>query len=358
MNFEKIVLDYFEGKLEEKAKAELLLSLKEDSEKRKLFYNLKLIWDHAGIGVNNNACRTDEEWIKITEKIKPGVEESFRKKSIRPLINFLKYAAIFIMGIGLAYSVIFFSQKKSDSQLLADNEIIVNKGQKSQVVLSDGTKIWLNSETRLKYPSQFSLTGSRDVQLEGEAYFEVAKKDKQPFNVKTSSLNIKVLGTSFNVKCYPGDKTVETTLIEGSVSLQATYEGNTNDIVLKPNQKAVYHKSNCHIDVSELIARTEFSDEKSADLKQLSSKTAKSVIVWKEQVLNFENESFEEIVVKLERWYGYAIIVNDVELLTHRYRGRFANYETIYQVLDAIRLTTPIDYTVNNKTINISKRPK
>ena len=85
------------------------------------------------------------------------------------------------------------------------------------------------------------------------------------------------------------------------------------------------------------------------------ARNTESITSWKEQILYFDNESLEEIIVKLERWYGYTVVVNDPELLVHRYKGKFENYETIYQVLDAIRLTTPIQYTVIDKVVTIEK---
>ncbi len=359
MDFEKILLDYFEGRLVDKDKAKLLKAIKEDKSLRKQFYELKLIWDNSGINQNAAIADTEKEWQKVAGQISSEIEHKQKLERIRPFKVLLKYAAIFIAGIGLTYAAFYFTGRSSGTNSLTENEIIVDKGQKSKVILSDGTKIWLNSETVLRYPSKFNSDGSRDVYLEGEAYFEVAKVNHQIFNVKTRNLNITVLGTSFNVKCYPKDKTIETTLIEGSVRLLKTGKiGDTDhEVVLKPNQKAVLNKSDNKIIISDLKVPSELPT-KADNQKQKFPRNIESAISWKDQVLVFDNESLADIVVKLERWYGYTIIVKDPELLSQCYKGRFENYETIYQVLDAIKLTTPINYSVNNKTITIALSKK
>lgn len=357
MDFEKIVTAYFEGRLGESEKAVLLKSLKEDTELRKLFYSYKLIYDISGTGLEHVNAQTDGEWAKTAQEIKPDLDEIDKKEKVRPLISLLRYAAILILGAGIAYLGFFIiNNSKPVGNCYSENEIIVSKGQKSQVILADGTKVWLNSDTRFRYPSGFMGDKYREVYLEGEAYFEVTRQNGLPFIVKTGNLNITVLGTAFNVKCYPLDKTVETTLIEGSVSLKGENKPvKESEVILRPNQKAVFSKSDGNITVSDLALKADMQEGRSEDLKQMNAKEAVTAISWKEQVLDFDNESFGEIVVKLERWYGYTIVVKDNELLKHRYRGRFANYETIYQVLDAIKLTTPIKYTVSNKNIIIEK---
>ena len=359
-DIEKIMLDYLEGRLDEKSKRELLQTLKEDDQKRELFFQLKLIWNHSETEADAESAGTRESWQRISDKLNSDFVQSLKKQKNKPWINLLKYAAIFIIGAGLTVITVNLVKTFSGRKLIAENETIVQKGQKSQVILTDGTKIWLNSETRLRYPSRFGLTGSREVYLEGEAYFEVAKNEKQPFNVNTGNLKIRVLGTSFNVKSYPEDKLVETTLIEGKVCIQKAGQSSAscNQVILEPNQKAVFNKSDYTIVVSDLNTGQNI-DKKEIDSKApVLAKNTEPITSWKDQILYFDNESLEEIIVKLERWYGYTVIVKDRDLLVHRYKGKFENYETIYQVLDAIRLTTPIRYTVSNKVVTIEKLRK
>ncbi len=153
---------------------------------------------------------------------------------------------------------------------------------------------------------------------------------------------------------------VETTLIEGRVCIQKAGHPNAscNQVILESNQKAVFNKTDRTIVVSDLDIKATIDNKKEPDQKPVLSENTESITSWKEQVLYFDNESLEEIIIKLERWYGYSVIVKDPELLVHRYKGKFENYETIYQVLDAIRLTTPIQYTVNNKVVTIEKLGK
>ncbi|MBN2212605.1 MAG: DUF4974 domain-containing protein [Bacteroidales bacterium] len=359
-DIEKKILDYFEGTLDERSKLELLQVIREDDQIRELFFQLKIIWNNSEPFTDTVLAKTGESWDRISHSLKSDFEQTLKKQKIRPWMNFLKYAAVFIIGAGITFASVSLVRTFSAGKSAAENEIIVQKGQKSEVILSDGSRIWLNSETRLRYPARFELMNEREVYLEGEAYFEVAKNESKPFNVSTGNLRIRVLGTSFNVKCYPDDKLVETTLIEGKVCIQKAGHSNAscNQVILEPNQKAVFNKSDRTIIISDLKVKTDIDKKKESDLKTDLTRNTESITSWKEQILYFDNESLEEIVVKLERWYGYSITVKDPELLVHRYKGKFENYETIYQVLDAIRLTTPIHYTVSNKIVTIEKLRK
>ena len=226
------------------------------------------------------------------------------------------------------------------------------------MVLADGTKIWINSDSKLSYPEKFT-NNERKVFLEGEAYFEVAKFKKQKFIVSAGKLEIMVMGTTFNVKNYPEDKKIETILIDGKVSLKKVFARNSigRDYILKPNQKATFTESDNLLIISDVHKKP--IDNKNINLVSVDKKKSivpEPIIPWKDEVLSIDNESLQDIKTKLERWYGYDIIVNDSTLLQQKYKGRFGHHETIFQVLDAIRLTTPIKYNLTDKLIIIDKR--
>ena len=201
-----------------------------------------------------------------------------------------------------------------------------SKGQRAVYSLPDGTKVWLNSDSKLEYPKKFAKN-IRRVKLTGEAYFDVVNNPKQPFIVETSLVSIKVLGTKFNVKSYPFEKTIETILESGSVSLEKI---NTNDkanpLIIKPQQKATY-----------IIDRQNF---------KLESVNSELLTSWRDGKLIFDNELIKEVIIKIERHYGLK-----VNLTNSRHDDRITltiKDETIEETLRLIQLTTPINFIIEN----------
>ncbi|GAJ01847.1 unnamed protein product, partial [marine sediment metagenome] len=244
----------------------------------------------------------------------------------------------------------------------------VNKGQKSQIILTDGTKVWLNSETILKYPSEFNDM-KREVFLEGEAFFEVQKKDiKIPFIVKTSEIDIKVLGTSFNVMAYSDEETIETTLVEGSVCIirKNLKSAHAQEIFLKPNQKVTLLKKGSQVILSEIETEKPTLIKSTKTIQPISPTEKEQIFIspkvdielhtaWKNDRLIFQSETFENICYKLERWYDVKIHVQNEGLKKYRYTGKFIHKETINQVLEILNLTTPINYTFKQNDLYIDK---
>jgi transmembrane sensor len=236
------------------------------------------------------------------------------------------------------------------------HEIIVPSGEKSQVLLSDGTKIWLNSESKLRYPGRYS-NSKRAVFLEGEGYFEVSKQNGSNFTVYTQEIKVEALGTKFNIKSYPEDKTIETTLVEGSVKVE--HSGSKNkfpNVILKPNERFVYRKFASNDEVHETEDNRKSSPAKFTVRPRQISVTkvnTENITCWKDYLLVFDNETLEEIAVKMSRWYKVKVNILDDDLKTHRFTGKFINNETIFNVLEAIDLTTPIEYTMVDNEVNI-----
>jgi transmembrane sensor len=238
-----------------------------------------------------------------------------------------KVAAILVMMAGFFYSTREHFQ--NDGQVLAEN----SKGKKSIIYLPDGTKVWLNAESRITYPSAFKDLDVREVYLEGEAFFDVTENKDKPFIVKTSRLQLKVLGTAFNVKSYSNENTVETTLLRGSVMIEVDEDGPlVNSMLLKENEQAVY----------------------STVLNQLSLSRveARSVVSWKEGKLIFVNKPFSEIETELERWYGVEIITEDRTEGDCRFTTSIEN-EPITKILELFRTTTDVTYEINDNTITL-----
>jgi len=202
-------------------------------------------------------------------------------------------------------------------------------GSKTYLELPDGSKVWLNYGSRLKFPQKF--TGqTRTVELQGECYFEVAHNEQKPFIVETGGLQALVKGTEFNLMAYPEDAVIETTLKSGKVILQRKIsDGNVQQIFeMEPNNHAIYYKEE-----KELTYSIENPDK---------------YISWKDGILIFRNDPINDILKKLSRWYNVDIQLKDEELSKYTYTATFVD-ETLPQILDLLKIATPIKYTISSR---------
>lgn len=200
----------------------------------------------------------------------------------------------------------------------------IPRGGEYNLKLSDGTSVWLNSESKITYPNRFS-DGERKVIIEGEAYFDVVKNEEQPFIVDVRGIEIYVTGTEFNVSAY--DSRVETTLISGGV--RVTADG--NEAVLTPGMQAVYTESGGGISVREV---------------DTSIYTA-----WKDGIFRFRSLELSEIVKRLGRWYDVEFRFEDPKIGNLPFTGAFKKTDSITSILDVIRNTKSVSYSIDGDTV-------
>lgn len=381
----ELVIKFLTG---ESSEAENLLInqwLHKKAENKRHFDEIELLWKASCIAREMNEDDRKNDWNIILGKIGKTTEYQliksigqqqeihtiYRERTRKRLNNCLKIAALFLLAFAFSFATFNFLNKKPDTGFLAYNQISTTKGQKSQIILSDGTKVWLNSESILKYPSAFNEM-KREVFLEGEAFFEVQKKDnKIPFVVNTSEINIKVLGTSFNVMAYSDEETIQTTVVTGSVCIMRKSSESSQDqnIILKPNQKATLLKKGSRITLSEIEIKKPALVKSTTTIQSISPAKKEQILIspkvdielhtaWKEDKLIFQSETFENIAYTLERWYDVKIHVQDEELRKDRYTGTFEHKETLNQVLEILNLTTPINYTFKQNNLYIDKVTK
>ena len=237
-----------------------------------------------------------------------------------------KYAAVLIIGVIIGGTAFYFSL----IQPALNNNIAIIESynphrEKLELVLPDGSKVALNTKSTIKYPKKFSNI-NRTVELIGEAYFDVKRDTTKPFIVKTSDIDIEVLGTSFNVMSYNDDTTIETTLVKGKVKINRfnPITKKIQSVILTPNHKAIFVKN-----------------EERFIMDKVNVNTA---TLWKYGILVFDNEPLESMVKKLERWYDVKIVLSDN--LKNKYRYTISiDHETIEEVLEMIKKTSPVNYT-------------
>jgi hypothetical protein len=210
---------------------------------------------------------------------------------------------------------------------IAMNLLNVPKGGQFQITLSDGTKVWLNSNSSLKYPSAFSAS-ERRVELKGEAYFEVSKNKQKPFIVETSLQKVEVLGTKFNINAYDDESSTQTSLAEGSVRVSCK----NNTTLLKPGQQSTLTDQNIAV--------------RSTNLDQ--------VLDWKNGDFNFSNNNLKEIMRKISRWYNIEVIFEG-PISQETYVAQISRKKRLNDVLRALQLSGSIKYSIRNNKLYISQ---
>jgi transmembrane sensor len=327
-NIHLLILRLFSGETDATEKNTISDWLSQSAENTKLYYDLKEIWLSAGVQVNADHYHLEDAIRKFREKINgPKVQQ----KNNFSLIIFLKYAAIVILFLGLPISYYFGTQNSTAQQSMTT--ITCAFGDKSTVTLPDSSKVWLNSGSKLTFNSDFKREG-RKVILEGEAYFSVSKDKKNPFRVKTTGIDIEVLGTEFNLKAYPDDKLVSTTLVEGSLQISSNHQ----NTIIKPNQKLVFDKKTGTMKLKELADTSNDTD-------------------WKEGRLIFRNESLEELKPKLERWFDVDIVFDDEIVKRRRFTGVLER-ESILEVVSYFDLSNHITCKIQGNKVIIKSKNK
>jgi len=222
--------------------------------------------------------------------------------------------------------------KTSTQEKITYNSIIIPKGGEYNLTLSDGTKIWLNSNSKLRYPTKFSGK-ERLVELEGEAFFDVSKNKDFPFVVKMNDFQIKVLGTSFNVNAYNDEKEIITTLVEGRVEVKDQLRNQKETLL--PNEQFCINKHN-------------------GDFKKTHVDT-EIYTAWKNGRLVFQNERLEDIMIRLSRWYNVEVFFLNNESKNLRFTGDLTRYEDFNNVLEMIGFTNKVKFSIKNRSVLIEK---
>ena len=226
----------------------------------------------------------------------------------------------------------YTSTRPATDTLPLYNHLIVDRGFEYMLVLQDGTKVWMNSESELYYPVQFT-SGVRKIRLSGEAYYEVAKDSLRPFTVEVNEqFQVKVLGTHFNIKAYPTDGYAETTLLEGKVAVSPSAQAPT--VVLKPSEQIVIREDGNN------FVRVVNTDHYTA---------------WHSGWFFFSNESLTKALEQIGRWYNVDFVFKDQNLTDIPVTGKLKRFENLNVILDMLSTTTRCHFTIEGKQIYITK---
>jgi len=227
--------------------------------------------------------------------------------------------------------LVYTSSEGKNVDEIRFNELEVPRGGEYKVRLADGTLVYLNSATRMKYPVKFDEK-ERKVYLSGEAYFEVTKDPKRPFLVEMEGVEVRVYGTSFNINTHQKGN-IQTVLVKGSIGVKVLASG--MESVITPGQMAEFKQGNAKVDVKDVNVAV-YTD-------------------WKDGIFRFENQRLEDILTVLSNWYDVDVFYQTVSVKELHFSGYMERYKDVSVILEAITLSTGVTFSVQGKTIIVSK---
>lgn len=374
-NIEDLYKDLIVKILSDKASFEEIQLLKkwmeQDADNKIYFNQMKSAWQVSSSIQPLARFDAESAWQKAKAIIDEG-ENMEETDSRFDFAFWMRIAAMLIFAFMLGGLATYFGFKKTISHdaLVQNsiNEISAPLGSKTKLVLPDGTRVWLNAGSKLRYLQSYN-TDHRDVYLEGEAFFKVKTNPEKPFIVKTSEMSVKAYGTAFNVKAYPDEATITTTLVEGIVKIEGIDRNSKKfNVSLKPKQNLVYVKKifaeNMASTKTEAVKQNVAAeDETKNTIKDKPKHENKPVSVdsdikttiytsWKDDKWTIEREELDQLAVMLERRYNVNFIFRSDVLKKYRISG-IIRKETLEQVLDLLKLTVPMTYKIKEGIVTI-----
>lgn len=268
--------------------------------------------------------------LRMFDNIQLKIKEADQARQIRKLSFRYRIAQVAAACILVCFGLSFYFLHGRPEISSEDLIVKVDRGQKASMELPDGTLVWLNSDTKMKYNNAYNHK-DRIIRLDGEAYFEVAKDRNKPFIVQVNDLEIEALGTAFNVKAYAADDHITTTLIEGSVAVTS----DTDRILLIPNENIAYNR-HTHESVKTTLYNTDL------------------ISAWRSGRITFTGETLGEAAVMLERLYNLRIIFETEDVKEYTFFGTIKN-NSLSNVFEIMSLTVPITYEIADSSVIISK---
>lgn len=321
-NAEDILIRFCINECTEEERAEVLRCLEADEAYRKEYARLMDV-----LFCVKQAKLTDkQQYSDVIDKIfQRTVDQKFRKHL--KFCQLYKYAAVILLFMAIGIVFVYNPNSQSDNRELA--QCVVPDGKRERIILPDSSVIWINGGTTIRYAKDFGAH-ERWVELDGEAYFEVAHKSEMPFIVDMKGFQIEVFGTKFNVSSYNEDEWAEAVLDEGHIGVRLKSSGHSF-IDLQTREKVIF-------------------DRKEQKLTKEMTTDTRS---WKDGFLVFNKDNFDVVARKMEHRYGVKIKVEKIGNNNYLYTGTFAA-ESLEDVLDAIDFLTPIEYTLNVGEVLIS----
>jgi ferric-dicitrate binding protein FerR (iron transport regulator) len=329
-NFYDSAISYLSGEMESVKKETFIDLLNKDDKLKVLFFQLKDVWEYHRLKEQSSKINLDVVWNQMLKK-----QDSLTDESNKPIVKRMKNwywqsVAAVIIVFGLLWQFNNLKSIFAKDNMLA-HVIECSKGDMVKVSLSDGTLVWLNSDSKFELKENFSPT-NRQVSLVGEAFFDVKSDSLNPFTIDVANHKVSVKGTSFNLRHYPDENLFQTSLEEGIV------EVNSGSKVLKlsPGEQ---------LNVNTLTGENKLL--KKQNLQQYSA--------WRTGRLEFENLPLDQLAKHIERWYNHSIVISDEELLKLKFSGVLKHNKSVEHIMRVLSLSQPIKYNIDEDTIFIEQ---
>ena len=306
---DKLLGKYVSGDASDSERQQVVNWIYEDDSHMREYLKQRRLYDYSLWGA---------EMPKDEKKTNPNMKVVFGGKAF---LSFLKVAAVVTLVFLVCYQWLSGNAGKNDTSLASEQTIYVPAGQRAELTLADGTKVWLNSCSKLVFPSNFAGK-TRNVTLDGEGFFAVAKNKKKPFIVETKAYNIEVTGTKFNVIAYSNDSIWETALLEGGVNLfKKSDDGSSH--VMRPGTKLSLK--------NDILTRSEIDDLE--------------YYRWREGLICFSNISIQQLFKKFENYFDVKFIVRNKSVLSSRFSGKFRTSDGVDHAMKVLKLKQKFSYT-------------
>jgi ferric-dicitrate binding protein FerR (iron transport regulator) len=324
---DELIFKYISGQTNTDESIEIQNWVQESEGRKQELARLKNVWVIAGLNNEIDPVIKNDEIDRIWKTIRQ-LSQKEQKRRLQILLT--KYAAAILFLVGFSGTLGYFISHRVNVSPPEMTEIIVPRGQRSSIVLPDGSNVQLNSDSHLKFIS--FQTGKRKVILDGEGFFQVTHDHSRPFVVEARGVEIEVLGTTFNVSSYPNDSVITTYLVNGKVKISNTRD----EVVLSPSEVYKYNRT------THESSKMKVSDQRFSN--------------WTKGVLTVEGETIAELSKKLERRYNVRIFFGDEEVKQHMYTGSIRD-ENLKLLLDALEFASSITYKQKGDSIILySKR--
>lgn len=315
----------------------------ESAENKDLFFQMKYIYDLLNEDRKPNEEEIKESWNRLlakenSKRTNASATLAVKNEDSNEVKQKNRIRKIFITGVAAAAMLLFAIGIKINSDNNSWIEVqSISPRELTVVDLPDGSTVHLNASSTLKYPKRFNKK-SRNLYLNGEAYFVVAENHKHPFIVHSDKIDIEVLGTEFNVQAYSTDDIAVTTLILGKVKL-ITYEGTENiqnEFILQPGEQAAF--------------------DKVSNITMITSAESKIATSWMNGEYSFKNKSLEEISERLEKIYGITFVIEDESIKEELFTGKFFLDQSIEEIVDIINFKKQFSYYIINDTVYMHRK--